>query len=74
MWDGKHGIDKGDRYPIMLLVHKLAYNSNETEMEEKYLALKRQDHPDSYVQRYPLLAQRLETFGREEKNGQSHIA
>ena len=45
------------------------YNSNETEMEEKYmyLALLRQDHPDSYVQRYPLLAQRLENFWQRRK-------
>ena len=67
LWDRKHGIDKEDRYPIMLLVRKLVYNSNETEMEEKYLALMRQDHPDSYVQRYPLLAQRLENFWQRRK-------
>ena len=67
LWDGTHGISKEDRYPIMALVRKLVYNDNESDMETKYLALMNQDHPDSYIKKYPLLEKRLEIFWKRRK-------
>ena len=51
----------------MALIRKLVYNDNETDMEQKYLALINQDHPDSYVKKYPLLEKRLEIFWNRGK-------
>ena len=67
LWDATHGISKEDRYPIMALIRKLVYNDIETDMEQKYLALINQDHPDSYVKKYPLLEKCLEIFWNRRK-------
>ena len=63
LWDNRHGIADYDRQPVMELIRKLVYTTNEVELEQCYNQLISPTSTTvSFTQKYPQLMARLKGF------------
>ena len=61
LWDKKHGIDKGDRQPIIQVIRSMVYAQSESELLQYYNNIMKQD-PHAYTTKYPQLAKHIQQF------------